>query len=280
MTYRSILTVARHHDADKAHLDAAADLAAQLDAHLDVLCLGVDEIQMGYFFTGTDAMMLQKTLEQAREASEQVLAAVEAQLAGRALRWSCRSLVSQIGALTEVIAAQARYVDLVVLPQPYGEDRNSEDEVILEAALLATNTPVLVLPEGFALPAPFPGPAMIGWNGGNQALRATRAALPFLAMAGSVDVVVVDPPRRSPSQAQPGLELSKMLDRHGITTTLKELPAGHQPIAKVLLDHAKSRQCGLIISGAYGHSRFREAVLGGATRELLTHAKVPILMTH
>lgn len=279
MSYRTILTIARHGDADAQLLEAAAALAARLDAHLDVLCLGIDEIQIGYFFTGADAMLMETTLVQARNQAEAVQASVEARLKDRSLRWSCRSMVSQIGALIDVIAGQARYTDLVILPMPYGTGRSAEDEAILEAALFSADAPVLVLPEG-GLPDTFPGPAMIGWNGGNEALRATRAALPFLKVADSVDIVVVDPPRRPVDRVQPGVSLSQMLDRHGVKAELKELGADKRSVSDVLMDHATNAGCGLIVAGAYGHSRFREAILGGATRDMLSDAPVPVLMTH
>ncbi|MEM8959207.1 MAG: universal stress protein [Pseudomonadota bacterium] len=279
MDYRTLMTVALHADGNRMHIEAAATLAGQLDAHLDVLCLGVDQIQMGYFFTGADAMLMQTTLEQARDHSEAVRTAVDSQLEGRSLRWSSRSVVSQVGALTEVIAGQARYADLVVLPMPYAPDCATEDEAILEAALFSADAPVLVVP-GTGLPDPFPGPTMIGWNGGDEALRAVRAALPFLKQSSGVDIVVVDPPRRPVDQAQPGLTLSQMLDRHGVNATLTELPAESRSVSEVLLDHAEIGRCGMIVAGAYGHSRFREAILGGATRDFLSKATLPILMTH
>lgn len=279
MNYRTLMTVALQADGNQMQLEAAAALAGRLDAHLDVLCLGVDQIQMGYFFTGADAMLMQTTMEQARDHADAVRAAVDSQLEGRSLRWSSRSVVSQIGALTEVVAGQARYTDLVILPMPYAPDGATEDEAILEAALFSADAPVLVLPES-GLPDPFPGSAMIGWNGGDEALRAVRAALPFLKQCTSVDIVVVDPPRRPVDQAQPGLALSQMLDRHGVKSTLTELPAESRSVSEVLLDHAEINSCGMIVAGAYGHSRFREAILGGATRDFLSKAKVPILMTH
>ena len=279
MTYATILTILRTETGAAELLSNAASLARKFDAHLDVICIGIDQIQVGYYFAGADAVVQQTTLAQARDDAEALARVAESLMANEGIRHTVRGVVSQYGVLPEVIAQFARFADLVVLPKPYGASESKDDESILEASLFAGQAPVLVLPEN-GLPDNFAERAVIGWNEGTEALDAVRAALPALQECDLVSVAVVDPPVHAPDQTGPGHALSTFLDRHGVkaevNTLAKELPR----ISDILLAHARDRNATLLVAGAYGHSRFRQAILGGATRELLQQADIPLLMAH
>ncbi len=137
MAYKSLLTVATSTQGLLPVVSAAAQIAISNDAHLDALALGVDRTQVGYSYVGSGAVMIAAAMERAEEearAAEKALnAAISAQSPG--LRVAAESAVTQLGALTDVVAARARYADLVVLPLPYGENRGVEDEAVIEAAL-------------------------------------------------------------------------------------------------------------------------------------------------
>lgn len=279
MGYKTVMAILGDPAAAQQLIPPAAALARDFDAHLDVLCLGVDAVQMGYYFAGADAVVQQATLDQARKRAEAAAEAAEAAAAAEGVRFSVRGVVAQFGALSEVVAETARYADLVVLPQPYREDAASEDEAILEAALFAGRVPVLVLPDA-GLPEGFGGRAVLGWNGGGEALAAARGALPLLQRAESCSIAVVNPPTRGADSAEPGRSLCTMLDRHGVAAEIALLPKTHPNVADVLADHVADRDATLLVAGAYSHSRLREAILGGATRALLSGSRVPVLMAH
>lgn len=177
---------------------------------------------------------------------------------------------------------QSRYADLVILGQDQDDSepglparvRRLPEHVALHGA-----RPVLVVPPGYR-GAPLPGTVVAGWDGSRQALRAMTAALPLLVRADAVKLALINPDQLSPQHGeQPGADLALWLARHGVrvdvvlerTTTT----AGH-----ALAALARDSGAGLMVCGAYGHSRYREWMLGGVTRELLARAPVPLLIAH
>lgn len=120
--------------------------------------------------------------------------------------------------------------------------------------------------------------AMIGWNGSPEAIRATRAALPLLRRAGRV--VVLSGTRRSHYMANwdPPFDLSTYLARHGIAHEVVDWPARDEGEGSSLLPVAREIGADLLVMGAYGRTRFSEWLFGGATREVLHEAPIPVLM--
>jgi nucleotide-binding universal stress UspA family protein len=279
MPYRTLLTVIYSSEACAAQIAAGAQLARRLDAHLDILCLGIDEVQVGYYFAGADAVLQQTSIAMAREKAEALQSAAEAAVVAEDVRWSAQAMVTQFGVLTEVVARAAMFSDLVVQPLPLGDLGGDAAVAIVEAALFAGQSPVLLLPAAELSPE-FPRRAVVGWNSGVEAMSAVRAALPALKLAGSASVAMIDPPVRAADQSAPGQRLCTMLDRHGIRAEVALLPKTKPRVSDVLMDHVEGQDADLLVTGAYGHSRFREAILGGATRELMSRARVPLLMAH
>lgn len=280
MSYKSILTVlTRAADAALA-VGSAARLAQTLDAHLDVLVLGVDRTQVGYSYIGSGAVMMQVALDRAEAEARDAEAAVKAELAKRppGLRVSVEAAVTQLGALTDLVAQRARFADLVVLPRPYGEGKGVESEAVIEAAMFEGKAPVLVLPEQGLGDAIVPKRVVVAWNQSAEAMAATRLALPFLKSAERVDITVIDPPQHGPERSDPGGLLCQMLVRHGVHAEVSVLARSLPRVSDVLARHVLDQDADMLVMGAYGHSRFREAILGGATRNMLEKATVPVLM--
>jgi nucleotide-binding universal stress UspA family protein len=117
---------------------------------------------------------------------------------------------------------------------------------------------------------------VIAWNGSVEAARAVSAALPLLHNAAKVTVLMF---ANQGGSSEPGADIAQYLVRHGIEVEVKVCPpasdAGH-----AILSEAAKLQADLLVMGAYGHSRFREMVLGGATRTILSELPLPVLMTH
>lgn len=285
MVFRSILTVMS--DAKSLskggakELESVATIALAEDAHLDVLGLAVDRVTMGYSYIGAGIEALQiahKQLnESAKELDDQLTAEIGKHPFG--LRSSVETAIVQIGAITDLVAQRARYADLVVLPQPYGKGRGNESEMILEAALFEGQAPVLVLPEGNVAALP-PRRAVIAWNGSRESLNAVRAALPLLKTAERVIITMVDPSPKGVDRSDPGGLLCQMLVRHGVKAEVAVLARSLPRISDVLAQQLRDVDADLLVMGAYGHSRFRESILGGATRHMLETAQVPVLMAH
>lgn len=279
MTYNclfSVLTDETLVDDTLAHAVAAAQA---YDAHLDVLCLGVDRSQTGYYYAGANAIVLQETITRANEEAQAIETRVKSALNNSSIRWGSEIGVASLADLGRHVAGRARFSDIVFLTKPYGAGRGAELEAVTEAALFEGHTPVIILPEGVA-PNPKPKRIMIGWNESMEALNAVRAALPLLREAEDVHVVVIDPPTHGPNRSDPGGQISQYLARHNVRAEIDVLSKTMPRISDVLNRHTDDMEADLIVMGAYGHSRFREAIFGGATRNMLENSKVPVLMTH
>ena len=138
---------------------------------------------------------------------------------------------------------------------------------------------MLVLPNK-PMATVLPARIVIGWNQSREAMVAVRRALPFLKKAALVNIAVIDPPAHGPERSDPGGALCQMLVRHGVKAEVSVLARSMPRISDVLNRHVRDLDGDMLVMGAYGHSRFREAILGGATRNMLENAEVPVLMAH
>ena len=288
MSYKSILTVVTNPAMAEAQVTAAARMALGFDAHLDVLAVGVDQAQVGYAYIGAGAVLSEFSLERAEGDARAAANAANAALAEMdpALRSSVETVVAEMGSLTSVVGNAASFVDLVVQCRPYSGAQNYQAEAVIEAALFEGRAPVLIIPEteiGKVLALntlAHPRRVLLAWNQSSEALAAVRRALPLLKMADLVDVTVIDPPARGPERSDPGGVLCQYLVRHGVKAQVSVLAKTMPKISDVLARHALEEGCDMMVMGAYGHSRLREAVLGGTTRAVLEAVKIPVLMAH
>ena len=281
MAYKSLLTVATTAGNLDPAFSAAAAIAQKMDSHLDALALGVDRTQVGYSYVGSGAVILQVAMDRAEEEARLNEAAVKAASAaqGQDLRFGLETAVTQIGALTELVANRARYADLVVLPKPYGKTSGPEAEAVIEAAMFEGMAPVLVVPEA-GMASAEPKRIVLAWNQSREAMVAARRALPFLKRAERVTITVIDPPPHGAERSDPGGLLCQLLVRHGVKAEVSVLARTLPRVSDVLHRACSDLNADLLVMGAYGHSRFREAILGGATRNMLEQAEVPVFMAH
>jgi nucleotide-binding universal stress UspA family protein len=183
------------------------------------------------------------------------------------------------GAPAEVIAAEAGCADLVVVgpDNPYDQDgaiyRLSAADVILSC-----RRPVMVVPT--KAPAAFRGDrVLLAWTSAPEACRAAHDALPILRFADDVILAQVAP-RHPTERYELAVEaMAEHLTRHGAMVTVRRVANPGDP-AEALLQVADDSHCDMIVAGAYGHSRFREWVLGGVTRTLLQKSPLPCLLSH
>ena len=279
MAYKSLLCVVTDFDYCRAALEQAIATASSEDAHLEVLCTGVDLTQVTSYYAGANAVILQETISRALQDAEKISEAVSERLEGEAITWSTSTAVAALADLGRHIAARARFADLVLLAHPYGDDAGPAHEPIIEASMFEGKAPVMVVPtDGEPLVAP--QKVVIGWNESSEAMSAIRAALPILKQADSVNITVIDPPMHSPNRSDPGGLLSQFLARHGVTAEISVLSKTLPRVSDVLQRHVSDIEADMIVMGAYGHSRLREAIFGGATRDMMEEAKVPLFLAH
>lgn len=282
MAYKSILTVATNTEGLAPVLKGASQFAQRQDGHLEVLVVGVDAIQPAFYGYGDSIGLMQVTLDQARAGAKATEAATIDLLEkeNSTLRWSVEAATALAGNLRDLVAHHARFSDMVVLPQPYGQQALQETVTVLEAALFEGQAPVLVLPKGRPLGDAFGTRIVVAWNQSHEAMTAVRRAMPLLMAARQVSIVVIDPPVFGPERSDPGGQLCQMLVRHGVRAEVAVLARTEPRISDVLTRHIRDAGADLLVMGAYGHSRLRESILGGATRDMLEHAEVPVLLAH
>lgn len=178
---------------------------------------------------------------------------------------------------------ESRYADLIVLSQDRA--RHQAPVTLEHVAHLPEHValhgarPVLVVPPGYNN-AVIPGTAVVGWDGGIQALRAISAALPLLQRAENVQLAIINPDQRAELHGdQPGADMALYLARHRVRVeVVRERTTSTE--GEALMALARDSGAGLLVAGAYGHSRYREWALGGVTRELLERATVPLIIAH
>jgi len=121
---------------------------------------------------------------------------------------------------------------------------------------------------------------VVGWDGSVPALRAIDGALPLLARARTVRLALINPERETGLHGDdPGADMALYLARHGVPVDVL-VERTESPAGEALLRIAQENQAGLLVTGAFGHSRYREIVLGGVTRILLERSRLPVLFAH
>ena len=182
----------------------------------------------------------------------------------------------------DVIAMQARYADLLVIGQ-VDPDRPADlvpSDLPGQVAVMA-GRPVLALPYAWDQ-RPIGRRIIIGWDGGRESARAVSDALPLLQAAEWVRVVVVGAQQgqRGRHGDVPGADIAAHLARHEVPVEAYSQGISDIPVPDALLSAAADSDADLLVMGAYGRSRFREMVLGGTTRRILSEMTLPVLLSH
>lgn len=279
MSYKTILTTWDATERARSRLKAAAALADRFDAHLTVLCFGVAPTMTTYAYGEGYAMIYADQMKAAQEDAD-ALAAEATPLVNEATpRGEVRAIACGFESLARVMGEHSRYADLTVMSPPTDADSAGLTGKLLDGALLDGACATLVIGEA-GVPADT-SKVLIGWDESREALAAVRAAAPFLDAAKKLELVMIDPhPADGRGDREPGADISLMLARHGHDVTVTQLPSAGQSVGAILNRHAKDIGAGMIVMGAYSHSRFWESVLGGVTSDMLSNITVPTLMAH
>jgi nucleotide-binding universal stress UspA family protein len=178
------------------------------------------------------------------------------------------------GSYADAVTARAPAHDLMVVPNP---SQTTPAREIAEHTLLDTGRPVLLAAAQAEVDPS--GAAMIAWAPGLPAWRAVAAAVPLLATARRVELVTVGADEADVAASR--AEVMRYLGWHGITATARHVKPASRSVGDALLHEASEARTGMLVMGAYSHSRLRELLLGGVTRHVLVNAAVtPIFLAH
>lgn len=196
-------------------------------------------------------------------------------LAGLQVPSELRRFDKTFGALSGKVVDQARCADLFIATRPYGVAETAAWPDLVEAVLFGSGRALLLVPPGRRRQGPIQS-VLVAWNGSREAARALREGLDFIEQAARVVVLVVDPP----ADAEPYAEVKAHLAHHNVVAEVVTADSRDRSVADVILEEARRISADLVLMGAYGHTRLREQVFGGATRDMLTASESPVLVAH
>lgn len=267
---------------DDSALDAALALAGAHQAHVTAM-VGLEyPMPLVTEFGYVPVQFEQRQIEQSRADAKARADKARARLAREAVASEVRVTESLALWSEETAALQALHCDLAVLgrPAPGEMEGSPRFSLTFRSLLMRSGRPVLVVPQGVALAVPARR-AVLAWKPTAEASRALHESLPLLASAAEIDVLMVDPQVTEGGHGeQPGADIARLLARHGVQANVVERPREGQSTGACLLRHVRDTGADLLVMGGYGHSHWRELLLGGATRTVLEASPTPVFFCH
>jgi len=279
MSYKSVVVHLDTSGHAHARLELALRVAKQFDAHLTGLfSIFEPDPRSFYVVAGTaDYYREQEGLRAERRTALEHLFRAElgrAQIKGE---WITADEYANIA-----VPRRGRCSDLIIA----GQDDLSDPECYVgehfqENLVMSAGRPVLLVPYAGVFHSAGTH-VMVAWDGSREATRAVHDALPFIMQANRTTVVTVNgEPGVVRGSRMPGADIATVIARHGAKVDVTDIEAGAGlSIGDVLLSHLADLGADLLVMGAYGHARWQELVMGGATRTLLKSMTVPVLMSH
>jgi nucleotide-binding universal stress UspA family protein len=254
----------------------ALSIAQTFSAHVVGVAFVYDPVIPDGVLGGVPVQLIEAQRDEYSRAAGSAVQRFEENARSAGASVSTRTLEASVGGAGTAFAALARRFDVAVVGQVQRE-QGAAEELIIEAALFDSGRPLMVVPyiqrNKLTLER-----VLVCWDGSRTAARAIGDAMPFLERAKTVEVVTVEEERKEAGAT--GAQMAEHLVRHGISASIKRLVKGDIGIDSVVLSYAADAGADLMVMGGYGHSRFREFILGGMTRGILESMTVPVLMSH
>jgi nucleotide-binding universal stress UspA family protein len=265
MSYRTILVDLSGPEPMQARVAVARSLAVRFDAMLMGLHVTPPPIVAPIWDGGAGAYLPPEALESERKANEEAKQRARVAFEPTAGSGAASIWREAEGSAAHRLAELAHVSDLVV----------TERGDVLDTAERVTGSgvPVLVLPSGFV--GDLGQNVLVAWNGSRESARAVHDALPFLLASRNPAVLCAV----GKASAESLDDAVAMLQRHGVRIRPERVDGPDANAGEILLALATAHAADLLVMGAYGHSRLREFVFGGATRHVLRHAALPVLLS-
>jgi nucleotide-binding universal stress UspA family protein len=270
---KSILVDATNDEHCDGRLQAAIAVSKAFGSHITCLQLtNFEAYAVGDSVSGFAPMPEIAEIVAADERKQR--SASEAQLADANVQWTW---ANGVGQTPEIVIEQARLKDLVILSTRAMRGHVGHSSIAF-AGDVATNArgPAMLIPADLSEFDPI-GTAAIAWNGSIECSHALKMSLPLLKNAKAVHILTVGDEE---GLAFPTECAAEYLGRHGLNAQIHSAARAEKSIAAALLQAAASIDAAYMVAGAFGHSRFRESVLGGVTRELLYESRLPLVLAH
>jgi nucleotide-binding universal stress UspA family protein len=275
--YKTLLVPVDARSRSARSVELACRIASDFDAAVVGLFVKPDLRLPGAVYAESGGRLLQQAQQQAVvELAQAAQAIFEAGVKAAGLakaEWRTAE-----GERADAVELQARYADLVIINQTDPDEPGSSH--FADAVLLSLGRPALLVPYVGEFKS-LGKRVLVGWNASREAARAVTDALPLLRRAEQVTVMAVDARASAAGHGEdPGADIARFLARHGVNAEVMQTASAGVDAGNLLLSRAYDLHADLIVMGAYGHTRIREIVLGGATRTVLESMTVPVLMSH
>lgn len=281
MSIKTLTVFLDQSEASEARLEAACAMARERDAHL-VAVACVRQIDVGvYAMPGAEMALDLASIDQSREQARALAKKAGEKIEREGLTPDTRWASSIAAGLEETAARAARHCDVAILGPVGGDGPEAEvADAVLEGVLFSSGRPALVVPTEWKS-GKIGTKIMLAWDGSRVATRALHDAMPFIEAAGACTVAIVDPePGAGDVGEEPGADIAAVIARHGVETDVISLASAGASTAERLMTTASDMGADLLVMGGYGHSRWREALFSGVSREVLEAPRVPVLMSH
>ena len=277
MTMKDLMVVVDDSTFAESTFDYAVAIAEAYEAHLAVLYpvpVLPPAVYMGIEYSTEWLAAISENLEQNETVAKEKYMK-RAASAGIEIEWR-----SQEGDPSIVVTEQSRYVDLTIVTQSMQDVDDNPPRNISGHFLLESGRPALIVPHIGADPG-LPKNILVAWDNSRTSTRALNDAMPLLSSAENVQLFTINSSEKTrETEETSAIDISKHLARHDVNVETRVLIATEIDPADLLLSHVSDMGNDLVVMGAYGHSRFRELVLGGMTREILHAMTVPVFMSH
>ncbi len=269
---------------DEARLNVALGLARRDDAHVTGLC--PQELllpsDMSFALGGyPDLWAIPEFAQQIETEARAKAGIIEAGFRDRLRREGVRGdWVFDTGPLIPAVVHRVQAADLLVIGQNDPENPPSVvARALIEDVLMVAGRPLLLIPYAGTFETVGKN-VLVGWTRTRESARAVHDALPLFAPAARVTVLTVEA-RAQDTRVLPTADIAEHLARHGLTVAAaRTVVSDGLAAADALLDYACDVGADMLVVGGYGHSRTREMILGGVTRDLLRFMTLPVLMSH
>ena len=185
--------------------------------------------------------------------------------------------ISKHGDGDATVARYARLYDLTILGRYDAVHGENQQELHPDMIAMVSGRPVMLVPREFDM-STFNEHAVLAWDGKRAAARALSDAMQILKTKSLVTIITVKDGQSKVSL--PGINVEAALQRHGVNTKTVNLKRNGKSIGYRILEFLKQAQPGLLVMGAYEHSKFRQSIVGGVTSSVLKKAKIPVIISH
>jgi len=281
MSWKDILVIVSDAEGDESALALGEALAGQCaECHLAAAFLTpLPDEPLAYEPTVV-AGVWAELLGRARQEAETERKRVETRIGRAGREVELRSAEALSRDLGRIAAVHARYADVAVMTRPSEGPGADLREEIIEGVLFHSGRPALIAPPGWSGKS-IGKRVVVAWDASREATRALSEADDILEFADAVTVLTVDAkPKMFGHGDQPGANIAGHLSRRGLPAEVRNVDSMGRSASLAILEEATALDADLVVMGGYAHSRLRELVFGGATRELLRTATVPLLMAH